>query len=432
MQTGVRIDSFRAVTSESPLPPGNAPDRVPASSSGLLYAGVVIAVAGLVLAASLSWLHLKIEASGGTYTSFCNVNQTVNCDRVLTSPFAKLIGVPVANLALLAYAALALAMLAAARSSGSSRERLLRLAAFGAIGAVIYSAYMALVSFFVLETICLMCSGLYVVALSLLGIIAATAARLSAASGRPPITAAAVATATLASVVGVGAVAALSWPATIDRGLNVGEIRTDRAAFYEWFTTLPVERVPATTERGNVAGVADAPVTIVEFFDFECDFCRRNHQRLKDLLERRPDDVRVVYRHFPLDPSCNEAVAAPIHARACRAAEAAECAGRQGRFSDMADAMFQRQHQLFESNLERIAEGVGLNMDDFRRCMAASEALEDVIDDCREGQRLEIASTPTMFFNGRRVQGSIDEDGGYDFAVTIEASPRRDDLTNGG
>ena len=421
------------MTSESPLPPGNAADRLHASSSRLLYAGVVIALAGLALAASLSWLHLEIEASGGTYTSFCNVNQTVNCDRVLASSFAKLLGVPVANLALLAYGALALAMLAAARSSGLSRERFLRLAAFGAIGAVIYSAYMALVSFFVLETLCLMCSGLYLVALSLLGVIAATAARLSAASGRPPITAAAVATATVASLVGVGAVAALSWPVTIDRGLSAEEIRTDRAAFYQWFTELPVERVPATTERGNAAGVADAPVTIVEFFDFECGFCKRNHELLKDLLERRPGEVRVVYRHFPLDPSCNEAIPAPIHARACRAAEAAECAGRQGRFSDMADAMFQRQRQLFESNLARIAENLGLNMDDFRRCMAESEALEDVIDDCREGQRLEIASTPTMFFNGRRIEGSIDEEGGYDFAVTIEAAPHHpDDLTHEG
>ena len=99
----------------------------------------------------------------------------------------------------------------------------------------------------------------------------------------------------------------------------------------------------------------------------------------------------------------------------------------------MADAMFQRQRQLFESNLARIAENLGLNMDDFRRCMAESEALEDVIDDCREGQRLEIASTPTMFFNGRRIEGSIDEEGGYDFAVTIEAAPHHpDDLTHEG
>jgi protein-disulfide isomerase len=392
----------------------------------------VVALAGLGLAASLSWLHLQIEASGDAHTSFCNVNETINCDRVLTSSFAKLLGVPVANLALLAYGALALAMFGAARSSGDSRERLLRLTAFGAIGAVIYSAYMALVSFFVLETICLMCSGLYVVALSLLGITAAAAARLSAVSGRPPITAAAVATVTAVSALAVGGVAVLSWPVTADRDLSAEEIRTHHPEFYQWFTDLPVQRMPASGERGNIVGSADAPVTIVEFFDFECGHCNHSYQRLQDLLQRRPAEVRVVYRHFPLDPSCNEAVPQPIHTRACRAAEAAECAGRQGRFSDMADAMFKRQGQLFESNLPSIAEKVGLDMDDFRRCMAKSETLDDVIDDCRAGQTLEITSTPTMFFNGRRIKGSIDEETGYDFAVTIEAALQGHDLADGG
>lgn len=383
----------------------------------------MIALAGVALAASLSWLHLELEASGGNYTSFCNVSQTVNCDRVLTSSFAELFGMPVANLAALAYAALALALLAAARGGGATRTLVVRAAVFGSIGAVVFSAYMALVSLFVLETICLMCSGLYVVALALLAVTWRAGAQLAAATGQPPVTASAAVAATLAGVAGVAVVAAISWPGgRAPTGLGADQICEARPEFCRWFTALPVHEIPASPDRGNVVGAADAPVTIVEFFDFECGHCGKNHRELKDLLARRAGEVRVVYRHFPLDPACNDAIPEPIHTRACRAAEAAECAGRQGRFTEMADEMFPRQHQLFESNLTRIAARVGLDMELFGRCMDERQALADVVDDCRTGQQLDITSTPTMFFNGRRVRGSIHEDGGYDYAVTLAAA----------
>ncbi len=409
--------SFASVATKSPP----SADRDPGSLTRLLQIGLLLSILGVGLSLSLSWLHFQLDGSDGSYTSFCNVNDSVNCDQVLSSSFAKLFGIPVANLGLLAYLAFTSVLIAALRSEGSRRFRLVHSAGLGAAGAVVFSGYMAVVSLFVLETICLMCSGLYVVALGLL-VVTAMADRRAMKAGDGQ--------ASLREYLGVAVstvavAAAAAWISSASSGnasMTVDEIRSDRADFYDWYTNLPVNRVSTPAGRGNTSGPADAPVTIVEFFDFQCGHCRMNHARLKELLQRREGEVRIVYRHFPLDPACNEIIPEPIHPRACRAAEAAEFAGMQGKFVEMADAMFARQSQLFESNLPRIAETAGLDLAEFEACMSDRRTLNDVVSDCRAGERLDLRSTPTMFFNGRRVEGAINQEGGYDFAVTMEAS----------
>lgn len=409
--------SFAPVATKSPP----SAERDPGSLTRLLQIGVLVSLLGVGLSVSLSWLHFQIDGSDGSYTSFCNVNDSVNCDQVLTSSFAKLFGIPVANLGLVAYLAFTFVLIAALRSEGSRRFRLTHLAALGAVGAVVFSGYMAVVSLFVLETICLMCSGLYVAAAGLLLTTAmADQKAMKAGSGHTSFRdylAAAGSTLVIAAAAGW-----MSSASSGDAAMTVDEIRSERADFYDWYTNLPVRRVTAPAGRGNTSGAPDAPVTIVEFFDFECGHCRHNHARLKELLQRREGEVRIVYRHFPLDPACNEVIPEPIHRRACRAAEAAECAGLQGKFVEMADAMFARQSQLFESNLPRIAKTVGLDTAQFEACMRDHRTLSDVVSDCRAGESLDLRSTPTMFFNGRRVEGAINQEGGYDFAVTLEAS----------
>lgn len=409
--------SFPPVVTKSPP----SADRDPGSLTRLLQIGLLLSILGVGLSLSLSWLHFQLDGSDGSYTSFCNVNDSVNCDQVLSSSFAKLFGIPVANLGLLAYLAFTSVLIVALRSEGSRRFRLVHSAGLGAAGAVVFSVYMAVVSLFVLETVCLMCSGLYLVALGLLVVTAMADQRaIKAGGGQSSLReylGAAVSTLAVA--------AAAAWISSASSGnasMTVDEIRSDRADFYDWYTNLPVNRVSTPAGRGNTSGPADAPVTIVEFFDFQCGHCRMNHARLKELLQRREGEVRIVYRHFPLDPACNEIIPEPIHPRACRAAEAAECAGKQGKFVEMADAMFARQSQLFESNLPRIAETAGLDLAEFEACMRDRRTLNDVVSDCRAGERLDLRSTPTMFFNGRRVEGAINQEGGYDFAVTMEAS----------
>jgi uncharacterized membrane protein len=131
----------------------------------LLKAFAAASTVGLLFALAASYIHFQLEQSGGSYTSFCNVNSQVNCDFVLTSRFAKIFDVPLAWFAVLAHGALVVTGLAAIAARDEQRTRLAtRLVVLGGIGSGIFSAYMAFLSLTVLETVCLMCLGMYLAA----------------------------------------------------------------------------------------------------------------------------------------------------------------------------------------------------------------------------------------------------------------------------
>ncbi len=392
--------------------------------SNLLLAGILLCVAGAVISGVISNVHAKIDALGDGYTSFCNVNDSVNCDRVLSSPYAKVFGIPVAWFALLAYAATGAMLLLARQAEGRVQARWMALSGIAIAGSLAFSTYMAAVSFFVLKTVCLLCTGLYIVTL---GLLAVALLSISQAIKTPLGGGSAVSYRNFAAAVGLSAlavagVAAANWPAvgTLPADLlTLEDVRDADPQFYVWYTDHPVKDAPSG-ER-NVLGPDEAPVTIIEFSDLQCGHCRRNHDRLKGLLERRPDDVRVVYRHFPLDVRCNEVVGRTIHAYACRAAEASECAALQGRFGDMIDILFANQQQLFDANLPRLAGKIGLDVDAFNACMEAGQTVPQIVEDARAGSRMNITSTPTLYINGREIRGSFEHDVSYDYAILIES-----------
>jgi len=282
---------------------------------------------------------------------------------------------------------------------------------------------MAFVSFTVLGTVCLMCTGLYVAAAGQLSASLMLPRAFTGAHGRGaqlfapnalPATAAAMFVAT-------AAFGRFGWSGELSRSVAAGQsleqLREADPEFYDWYVALPVSTSAAARAADEVG---NAPVVIVEYSDFECAYCRRNRELIRDLESRYPDVLRVVHRHFPLDPACNEAVEQSVHPRACRAAEAAECAALQNRYDEMADLLFENQDRLFESNLERLATRAGLDLERFRACLASRETLAKIVADTRAGGALELTSTPTLFFNGRRVKGTLADAAKYDLAVMIE------------
>jgi len=380
---------------------------------------------GVLFALAASYIHFQLEGSDGTYTSFCNVNSQVNCDSVLTSRFAKIFGVPLAWLAVLAHMTLAGAAVKAVSARDESRTRLLcRVLVLGGIGSAVFSAYMAFVSVTVLETACLMCIGLYAAALAqfAVGLMLPRAFALAHDGGPPLFPRNALPAAAAAMFLATTAFGRFAWTSgvapSVTEKRSLEELREADPEFYDWYVAQPVSVSPAARASG---AAADSPVVIVEFSDFECAHCRRNRQLIRDLQARHPDIVHVVHRHFPLDPACNEAVEQTIHPRACRAAEAAECAALQDRYDEMADVLFENQERLFESNLERLATRAGLDLERFRACLAGRETVPKILSDTRAGRELELTSTPTLFFNGRRVKGTLADAAKYDLAVMIES-----------
>lgn len=145
-----------------------------------------------------------------------------------------------------------------------------------------------------------------------------------------------------------------------------------------------------------VKGPANAPITIVEYSDFQCPYCARVNPTLDQVIKTYGDKVRIVFKDFPL----------PNHPEAPKAAEAAHCAGEQGKFWDLHDRMFANQQALQIPMLKQYATSLGLDMNAFNRCLDSGKHASRVAENLKSGEALGVGSTPTLYVNGRPVVGA--------------------------
>jgi protein-disulfide isomerase len=170
-------------------------------------------------------------------------------------------------------------------------------------------------------------------------------------------------------------------------------------------TTSPRLTVPLN-ERDHVIGPETAPVTVVEYGDYECPYCGAAYPVTKALQQRLGENLRFAYRHFPLSQ---------IHPHSYQAAEAAEAAGVQDSFWEMHDMLFEHQARLSTQDLLAYAGALGLELERFAEDLAEHRHAPKIRDDFFSGVRSGVNGTPTFFINGVR------HDGGYDLASMLEA-----------
>ncbi len=168
------------------------------------------------------------------------------------------------------------------------------------------------------------------------------------------------------------------------------------AATYEDLLDLS-EDVDA--DRDHVRGSRGAPVTLVEYGDYECPYCGRAEIVVRELLDSFGDDLRYVWRHLPLND---------VHPNAQMAAEATEAANAQGAFWEMHDQLLQHQDQLTAPELRRHAEGLGLDGERFWDALRRRDYASRVADDVATADASGVSGTPGFFINGRRHQGAYD------------------------
>ncbi|HEX6366738.1 MAG TPA: Na+/H+ antiporter NhaA [Agromyces sp.] len=156
---------------------------------------------------------------------------------------------------------------------------------------------------------------------------------------------------------------------------------------------------PVDVERDHFRGRPDAPLTIVEYGDFECPFCSRATGSIDLVFEHFGDDVRWVFRHLPLEM---------VHPHAMEAAQAAEAAALQGRFLDVALTLFANQDRLATDDLFGYCRDLGLDMDRFASDLRSPRVIRRVEDDVLDAELMDLHSTPTFFIGDRRHKGPWD------------------------
>jgi predicted DsbA family dithiol-disulfide isomerase len=152
---------------------------------------------------------------------------------------------------------------------------------------------------------------------------------------------------------------------------------------------------------GPVRGQSHAAVTIVEFADFQCPYCRQAETSLRDVLAKHPNDVKLVFRNLPLEE---------IHPNARIAAKAGVCADRQGKFWEMHDAMYGDPSALNTDALKNTAKRLGLNADRFSTCLDDPSTNSSLEADTKAALELGLDGTPSLFINGRPLEGDVPEE----------------------
>jgi protein-disulfide isomerase len=152
----------------------------------------------------------------------------------------------------------------------------------------------------------------------------------------------------------------------------------------------------AVDATGPAKGPNGAPVTIVEFSDYECPYCVKAEPTVKEILDAYPGKIRLVYRDFPL----------PMHARAPKAAEAAHCAEDQGKYWEMHGKLFASAGKLEVADLKAHAREVGLDGAKFDKCLDSGEKAKVVEMHKKAGEDVGVTGTPAFFINGRQLSGA--------------------------
>jgi protein-disulfide isomerase len=169
---------------------------------------------------------------------------------------------------------------------------------------------------------------------------------------------------------------------------------------YDARVLLEPPRIAVSPDDDPSRGPAQAPITIVEFSDFQCPFCSRGQDTIDQVVKQYGDRVKLVFRDFPLS----------IHPNAEGAAIAAGCAREQGKYWEMNRALFADPGELSAADLAATAGSIGLDVERFKACMASGESRAEVQKDMADGQSVGVSGTPTFFVNGVMIVGARELD----------------------
>lgn len=385
--------------------------RIDRSPSRVLAA---LGVIGFGISVYALVLHIKTDVSSAGLA--CDVSDTVNCSRVLGGEYGSLFGIPLGGYGM-AYFAVVIATALLPLYSRASRAWQLR-ARLGvtAIGAVI-SIGLAVLSAFVIKSVCLVCSAVHVTCLVAFAVALVAYVRNKdkemVAEGKPFMKWLSASLAVAVPALLAGLLAPLIAPQILKGSGPAPTLDMTKAAAPESLLSVSRSRYVGKGEdyrKGN----DEAKVVVQMFSDFQCPYCKVTAENIEAAINKvGPSKVLFVYRNYPLDAQCNANIGGSGHRKACLFAEASRCAGQQGKFWEMkawAFGFIEADPSVLDAGtsseaLTQQAQKIGLDVPSFDSCMKSDVELEKIRDDIRVATQLGIQGTPMVFVNNRHYEG---------------------------
>ena len=373
------------------------------------WLALLLVAIGLILSVILTRNYYQHVLAG--QVSGCSISAYVDCDRVSQSPFAAVAGVPISAAALMVYVALGVLLALPLGARFRSSERALAEIATVLTGAgSLVAVGLALLSALVIGGLCLYCALLQVTTIGLFLLLlwrrgalkprSRPGARSRPQARRPPVPKRAIASATVALLAGVvvALAAALGFEAealsTGTRAAGLALAQADSAYLARRVHVFETDGVPGV-------GPADAPVRLMVFGDYNCSHCRNFDPEALRLAVDFPDQVRVYFKFYPLDGTCNRTMGSRT-STSCLAAAAAYAAHQQGRFIEYHLLLYEHfQNHQPQRLLANAEEARVADPEAFVRDLQSEAAFRHITRDIDEGVRAGVSSTPTVFVNGR-------------------------------
>ncbi len=375
---------------------------------------LALSLPGLAVSLYLTWLYQQILTGDLSEFSICDFSRHVSCGAVSASPWAEWFAVPIAWFGAMVYLLwMCLAILGLKGKNAPAARALIFLSAMTAVAIDLRLGY---IMAFQIRSLCLLCLLTYILNLFILFLswhtmpVPRSRHLLRGLAAIHPLRP----RAEYPLLIVLHVVAGLSLAGAERLRVTVAKSTANfnAVAFSHFSATAP--RFEVDTSQDPYLGGKNAPLTIVEFSDFQCPYCRKAHLMLQALLPSYADEVKFVFKNLPLGIDCNPLLKArygrDVHPSACTLARLGEAAHRQHRFWALHDLIFRRQPQfegkkLSEDALLRLAEAAGLDINRLKIDLEDPGIDRAVSADVQEAYRAGIHATPTFLFNGLKIEG---------------------------
>jgi len=376
---------------------------------------IILAAAGLGICLYLYSLHVALLMGEIKSGPLCGADGGLGCQSVASGPYSSMMGLPLASWGAVFYSALALLGFGGGIFWRDSGRVFLRWVFCLATLGFAFDLYLAYVMVFIIQAVCWLCISTYVVNVAIILMLLkrvwkepkprvpmrAIFPGIRDAQGidlyyRNAIKGLLIGGILFASVVGVAGSQFISKSLTGD----------DRERLAKLKAHLAKQQIRAVyADNRPVMGSDDGAVTVVEFSDFLCPYCAKASKYLKLAESSNHDTARFIFRHYPLDKSCNRKLSSNIHPGACLLAEGSACANEQNRFWEYHDIAFETKGKISQPVVMDIASNIGLDLSAFKSCLNSGRGLKVVQEDINAAIQAGVKSTPTLFINGRGLRG---------------------------